>query len=276
MSNDKNIVGYVAAIFAILFNIFAIVIVIKNRSFKPIDVFLLNIFCVGLTYAVLECTHENITETHESTAAILIEWMTVLFVHIQCTLTFSLALQRSVLLNIPLKARTYISTKLTTIQIIIIYIFYLIVFVCSASIEALNGFTRHFTLIVGHIFNWLLLIEGGLMVAMYTQLLYRIRNNHRFQRSMRRRRHYKAFFVSIAIAISFIVSYFPITIIRIRSRSMTESVVHLMVWIDCIMNPVFYLMTESPIARRWQQNRVSHIDVISKRLQTISNVKRNV
>ena len=247
------IIDVIAAIITVLLNVIAIsCIVLRRRPLKSLDLFLLSIFVNVIVYAIFVTVKDVMIEhihkedhvnqlghpVYSNKMLTVISWLTLVLTQIHCTVIFLISIQRFILVNSPMKGKAYTSIKATRIQIICSFILYLFIFVLCVSFES----AYKFPIILAMVFNWTLLIEGVVMMLMYIEIIICIRKQ---LCGNSRKKHLKPVYLSAAITVSFIISYFPITVVRIKQSPIVESYIQHMIWIDCITNTIFYFITFS-------------------------------
>ena len=239
-------VNLVLVITSLFTNIFASAVILKKKTLKPFQVTFINILFLNVLYAISRLPivliyltsrkHDILESKIFNNFRILIALFTI---HAICFFVTFLAFQRLIAVTYPMKFPKWISKRNILKMSIGIYVTITIgfsigtVLIVKFSIESVQ---------IDRALCWLFIMESLFIVISYTIVIWKT-INLKFHSSAAKQEH-RLVKISIIVSVSFLVSYFPITLYLLleNSSGLFYQIAVLMLWIDNFVNPFVIIL----------------------------------
>ena len=239
-------VNLVLVITSLFTNIFASAVILKKKTLKPFQVTFINILFLNVFYAISRLPivliyltsrkHDILESKIFNNFRILIA---LFIIHAICFFVTFLAFQRLIAVTYPMKFRKWISKRNILKISIGIYVTITIgfsigtVLIVKFSIESVQ---------IDRALCWLFIMESLFIVISYTIVIWKT-INLKFHSSAAKQEH-RLVKISIIVSVSFLVSYFPITLYLLleNSSGLFYQIAVLMLWIDNFVNPFVIIL----------------------------------
>ena len=214
-------VNLVLVIISLTINIIASVVIIKKNSLKPFQVTFINILFLNILYAICRLPFLLIAVTLPKDDIIDRKTLenfgiltAVFIIHPICLFVTFLTFQRLIAVIYPMKFPKWITKRNTRNVSISIYVTTTTGFsVCSVSIIKLSIESSQ----IDRTLCWLFVIESLLIVISYAVIIWKTKN-FKFH-STPAKQEYRLVKISIFVSVSFLISYFPITLYLLLKSS---------------------------------------------------------
>ena len=239
-------VNLVLAVISLTINMIAFVVIIKKKSLKPFQVTFINILLLNILYAIsrlpfllilVAWPKDDITDSKTFVNfAILIA---VFIIHTICLFVTFLTFQRLIAVIYPMKFPKWVTKRNILNVSISIYVTTTTGFsVCSVSIIKLSIESSQ----IDRTLCWLFVIESLLIVISYAVIIWKTKN-FKFH-STPAKQEYRLVKISIFVSVSFLISYFPITLYLLlkSSSDLFYRIAQWMLWIDNLVNPLVIIL----------------------------------
>lgn len=242
---------------AVLLNACAMMYIFKRRKkLKSIDILLSLIFFINIIYGSASISNEIIfhmdfmimTDEKLNQLEILVyinNIVTIFSFHLQCSIVLLLAVQRFIAINYPIESLKYISKNNTWKQVIIVFLLTVTLFIPLVYLFIDDSSNA---LLNNHIIFSSILIQGCLTIFLYVQLILKLflrkYKSKNFTTSVSKSK-FKAIVLSVVISLSFVISYFPLSIHMLSYPEPQSAVYTLLTIIDSITNPLMYFITNA-------------------------------
>ena len=233
-------VNLVLVITSLIINIIASVVVLKKKPLKPFQVTFINILFLNILYAISRLPivlvflsspkHDIIDSETFTNFRILIA---VFIIHAICFFITFLALQRLVAVTNPMKFQTWITKRNILKVSVAIYVTITIGFsVCTVLIIKFSIKSIQ----IDRALCWFFVTESLLIVISYAIIIWKTIKFKSY--SSVAKQELRLVKISVIVSISFLVSYFPITLYLLlkESSNLFYRIAVLMLWIDNIVN----------------------------------------
>ena len=275
-------VNLVFVITSLTINIIASVVIIKKKSLKPFQVTFINILFLNILYAVSRLPvvlifvtspkHDILDNKTFNDFRILIA---VFIIHTICLFVTFLTFQRLIAVTYPMNFPRWI-TKRNILKVSM-----------TVYVTTTTGFSVCTVLIVKFSIKsvqidralcCLLVIESLFIVISYAIIIWKT-INFKFHSSAAKQ-EYKLVKISIIVSISFLVSYFPITLYLLLKDppALFYYIAEWMLWIDNFVTPLMILLDNRwtyCICRLITRNNSTNLTEASVRVTTKSNLNLN-
>ena len=224
----------------------AFVVIIKKKSLKPFQVTFINILLLNILYAIsrlpfllifVAWPKDDITDSKIfGNFAIL---TAVFIIHTICLFVTFLTFQRLIAVIYPMKFPRWVTKRNILNVSISIYVTTTTGFsVCSVSIIKLSIESSQ----IDRTLCWLFVIESLLIVISYAVIIWKTKN-FKFH-STAAKQEYRLVKISIFVSVSFLISYFPITLYLLlkSSSNLFYRIAQWMLWIDNFVNPLVIIL----------------------------------
>ena len=239
-------VNLVLVITSLIVNIYAFAVILKKKPLKPFQVTFINILFLNIFYGIARLPivliyltsrkHDILDRKIFNNFRILIA---LFIIHAICFFVTFLAFQRLIAVTYPMKYSKWIIKKNILKISIAIYVMITTgfsigtVLIVRLSIESVQ---------IDRALCWLFVMESLFIVMSYTIVIWKT-TNLKFHSSAAKQEH-RLVKVSIIVSISFLVSYFPITLYLLleSSSNVFYNIAVLMLWIDNFVNPFVIIL----------------------------------
>ena len=207
-------VNLVLAIISLTINMIASVVIIKKKSLKPFQVTFINILFLNIFYAISRLPFLLIfvtwpkDDTTDSKTFENFGILTAVFIiHTICLFVTFLTFQRLTAVIYPMKFPKWVTKRNILNVSISIYVTTATGFsVCSVLIIKLSIESSQ----IDRTLCWLFVIESLFIVISYAVIIWKTKN-FKFH-STAAKQEYRLVKISIFVSVSFLISYFPITL----------------------------------------------------------------
>ena len=239
-------VNLVLVITSLIINIIASVVILKKKTLKPFQVTFINILFLNILYAIsrlpivlifLTSPKHDITDSKTFTNFRIL--VAVFIIHAICFFITFLALQRLIAVTNPMKFQTWITKRNILKVSVAIYVTITIGFsVCTVLIVKFSIKSIQ----IDRALCWLFVTESLLIVISYAIIIWKTIKFKSYS-SIAKQEH-RLMKISIIVSISFLVSYFPITLYLLlhESSNLFYQIAVLMLWIDNFVNPLVIIV----------------------------------
>ena len=239
-------VNLVLVIISLTINIIASVVIIKKNSLKPFQVTFINILFLNILYAICRLPFLLIAVTLPKDDIIDRKTLenfgiltAVFIIHPICLFVTFLTFQRLIAVIYPMKFPKWITKRNTRNVSISIYVTTTTGFsVCSVLIIKLSIESSQ----IDRALCWLFVIESLFIVISYAIIIWKTKN-FKFHSSAAKQ-EYRLVKISILVSVSFLISYFPITLYLLlkSSSDLFYRIAQWMLWIDNLVNPLVIIL----------------------------------
>ena len=239
-------VNLVLVIISLTINIIASVVIIKKNSLKPFQVTFINILFLNILYAICRLPFLLIAVTLPKDDIIDRKTLenfgiltAVFIIHPICLFVTFLTFQRLIAVIYPMKFPKWITKRNTRNVSISIYVTTTTGFsVCSVLIIKLSIESSQ----IDRALCWLFVIESLFIVISYAIIIWKTKN-FKFHSSAAKQ-EYRLVKISILVSVSFLISYFPITLYLLlkSSSNLFYRIAQWMLWIDNFVNPLVIIL----------------------------------
>ena len=236
----------VLVIISLTINIIASVVIIKKNSLKPFQVTFINILFLNILYAICRLPFLLIAVTLPKDDIIDRKTLenfgiltAVFIIHPICLFVTFLTFQRLIAVIYPMKFPKWITKRNTRNVSISIYVTTTTGFsVCSVLIIKLSIESSQ----IDRALCWLFVIESLFIVISYAIIIWKTKN-FKFHSSAAKQ-EYRLVKISILVSVSFLISYFPITLYLLlkSSSNLFYRIAQWMLWIDNFVNPLVIIL----------------------------------
>ena len=239
-------INLILVIASLIINIIASVVMLKKKPLKPFQVTFINILLLNILYAIsrlpivlifVTSPKHNILDNKNFTNFRIL--IAVFIIHTICFFVTFLAFQRLIAVTYPIKFPTWITKKNILKLSITIYVTTTIGFsVCTVLI--VKSSIR--SVQVDRALCWLFVMESLFIVISYAIIIWKT-TNFRFRSSLAKQ-EYRLVKISLIVSISFLLSYFPITLYLILKdlSYLFYQIAEWMIWIDNFVNPLVIIL----------------------------------
>ena len=239
-------VNLVLVITSLIINIIASVVIQKKKPLKPFQVTFINILFLNILYAISRLPivlvflsspkHDIIDSETFTNFRILIA---VFIIHAICFFITFLVLQRLVAVTNPMKFQTWITKRNVLKVSVAIYVTITIGFsVCTVLIIKFSIKSIQ----IDRALRWFFVTESLLIVISYAMIIWKTIKFKSY--SSVAKQELRLVKISVIVSISFLVSYFPITLYLLlkESSNLFYRIAVLMLWIDNFVNPLVIIL----------------------------------
>ena len=238
-------VNLVLVITSLIINVIASVVILKKKPLKPFQVTFINILFLNILYAISRLpivlifliSPKHIIDSKTFTNFRIL--IAVFIIHAICFFVTFLALQRLTAVTNPMKFQTWITKRNILKVSVAIYVTITIGFsVCTVLIVKFNIKSIQ----IDSALCWLFVTESLLIVISYVIIIWKTIKFKSYS-SIAKQEH-RLVKISIIVSISFLVSYFPITLYLLLQKSshLFYQIAVLMLWIDNFVNPIVIIL----------------------------------
>ena len=221
-------------------------VILKKKPLKPFQVTFINILFLNILYAISRLPivlvflsspkHDIIDSETFTNFRILIA---VFIIHAICFFITFLALQRLVAVTNPMKFQTWITKRNILKVSVAIYVTITIGFsVCTVLIIKFSIKSIQ----IDRALCWFFVTESLLIVISYAIIIWKTIKFKSY--SSVAKQELRLVKISVIVSISFLVSYFPITLYLLlkESSNLFYRIAVLMLWIDNFVNPLVIIL----------------------------------